>query len=346
MEIREYLKAKRRWLPALVLVPMLAGAATVGYVALQPPEVTAEVRAYVPPALTSSDSQIGLYVARLDETLKLRGARTEIAAIAQVRPNQLEAVTAERTGQSDQFTLTVVTTAPEERAVAVAEAAAKWGTSQVARQTLQGADVTTELARQNFDKAQTDLFAYQDEIRDLDPNVTYANVSRQVLDPGPDTDVAALRSQQEELVAQVRRYNELRSVVQTTSSSLGQAQSQSNARGAEIIAAESGSQILFTEVVDEPIPGMRYLEHAGLSIVLAFIAVLGLSLLPDLLRRRPTSPEPAAPGTDGTPVPPTTATGFGPTGPEPRLTPHGNRAPGTNGAHAARASGPTGGAGR
>lgn len=287
MEIRDYFKEKRRWLPALVLVPLLAGAATVGYVSLQPAEVTAEVRSYVPPSLTSSDSQIGLYIARLNEALRLDEVTAEVAAVGQVRPGQLDSITAERNGQSDQFTLIAVTTAPEESAVPLAEAAVKVGTAFVARQSLQGADINTELAQADFDRAQAELFAYQDEIGDLDPNITYSNVSRELLNPGAGTEVAALTARQDELVGQVRRFNELKAAFQTTSGTLGAAQAQSNGHSAEIITAESGRQILFSKLDDQGVPGMRFLESAGLAVVLAFLAVLGLSLLPDLLRRTP-----------------------------------------------------------
>ncbi len=337
MEIREYFKAKRRWLPALIAVPLLAAAATAGYVSTQPAETTAEVRGYVPPSLTNSDSQIGLYVARLNEGLSLDSVRSEIAAIGQAGPDQVVEVGVERNGQSDQFTLSVVTTVPADRAVAVAEAAAKVGTAFVAQQSLQGADITTDLARQNFDTAQSELFAYQDEIGDLDPNVTYATVSRELLDPGPTADVGALSAQQQELVGQVRRFNELRAVFQSTSSALGTAQAQSNGRSAEIIGAESGSQILFTEVVEDSFPGMRFVEPAGLSLVLAFVVVLGLSLLPDLLRRTPSGPATVSRDGAGPPVPdPGPHDGQS----EPRLLPP-PRSPSSNGAPVASGSRPT-----
>lgn len=344
MEIREYLKAKRRWLPALVAVPLLAAAATVGYVSLQPPETTVEVRGYVPPALTSSDSQIGLYIARLNEGLGLDRVRTDIARTAQIDETQLVQVSVDRTGQSDQFTLTTVTTVPPERAIAVGESAAKVGTGFVARQALQGADGTTKLARDNFDKAQTELFAYQDEIGDLDPNVTYANVSRQLLDPAPTTNVADLQAQQKKLVAEVRRYNELKAVTQTTSGILGGAQAQSNSHSGEIIAAEAGDQILFSDVVQDPIPGMRFLEPAGLTLVLTLIAVLGLSLLPDLLRRTPAGPATVSRGSANPPEPPTPALGQRRTFAEPQLTPPQPGAPSDNGTPVASGSGSTAGA--
>lgn len=294
MEIREYIKAKRRWLPALLVVPLLAGAAAAGAVSLQAPESTAEVQGYVPPALTNSDSQIGLYIARLNQGLLLGSVQSDVAMQAQIAPDELISIDAVRSGQSDQFVLTAVTTAPAERAVAIAETATKVGTAFVARQANAGADVSTGISRETFQKAQNDLFAYQDEIADLDPNVTYTNVSRSLLAPGPTTDIPALQAQQKELVGKVRRFNELKAVFTTASSSLGAAQSQSTARAAEVIAAQSGSQILYSAFVPQSVAS-RFLEPAGLALVLAFIAVLGLSLLPDLLRRSPSAPTPSTP---------------------------------------------------
>lgn len=333
MEIRDYFKQKRRWLPALVVVPLLAGAATVGYVGLQPAEVSAEVRGAVPASLTNSDAQIGLYIARLNEALLLDEVEAEIVVAGQVEAQQIESITAERNGQSDQFTLVAVTTAPEERAVPLAEAAVKVGTAFVARQSLQGAEINTELARADFDRAQAEMFAYQDEIGDLDPNVTYANVSRELLSPAPDTNVTALTARQGELVAQVRRFNELKAAFQTTSGTLGAVQAQSNAHSAEIITAESGRQILYSQLGEEAVPGMRYLESAGLAVVLAFLAVLGFSLLPDLLRRTPRGPATVSRDDWSTTESPTTAIEI-PRRPEPRLVPPQAEGQGLNGAPA------------
>lgn len=323
MEIREYLRAKRRWLPALVAAPIVAALATVGVVHLQPPETTARVTAYVPPALTNSDSQIGLYIARLSQGLLLPNVKANIATKAEIDAEDLVSLAVKRSGQSDQFDVTVVTTVPSERAVQVVEAATKVGTAFVARQSLSGADVTTEISRQNFIKAQNDLFAYQDEIRDLDPNITYNNVSRQLIQPDGRSNTSALRTQQGELVKQVRRYNELKATVQTTSGSLGSAQTQSAQRAGEVVAADNGSQILYSGLVPASVPGMRYIEPAGLAVVLAFVAVLGLSLLPDLLRAASGGTAAVASGADGSANPVGVVTVAGPEG-EQRLVPPGS----------------------
>jgi len=60
MEIRDYARVKRRWLAPLLLVPLLAGAATGLILLRQPVEYTASVQLLTPPSYSNSDSSIGL----------------------------------------------------------------------------------------------------------------------------------------------------------------------------------------------------------------------------------------------------------------------------------------------
>lgn len=285
MEIREYVRTKRRWLLPLVAVPILAGVLTGGVLANQAPESTVRVYVQVPPDQSNSDSQIGLYVARFREALNLAKVRKRIADEAGIDREQLRTLDAARRGQSDQFTVSLTTTAGGERTLTAAETAARMGSVSVAEQSTESTDELLAAAKVSFDEAQNALFAYQDEIGDLDPNATYAAVTRQLLSPGAPTE--ALQAQQAELVPQVRRFNELKTGVAASSGRLSAAQNASAKQRAEVAAAESGRQILESDRVRRstlrPI-----IQSVALAAFVAFLAVLGLSLLPDLFRRQRT----------------------------------------------------------
>jgi hypothetical protein len=284
MEIREYIRTKRRWLLPLVAVPVVAGAVTAFVLAGQTPETTARVQVQVPTEFANSDSQIGLHIARFSEGLNLATVQKQIIEASGIRRGQLNSLRVERRGQSDQFNVTLTSTTGPERTLAAAETAAKVGSVWVAEQSARSSAEALEAARATFDQAQSALFAYQDEIGDLDPNVTYAAVTRSLLNPG-NASIESLRAQQEELVGQIRRMNELKSSVGAASSLLGQASAASARDRAKVAAAQSGEQILQSNIV--PQSTLRpIIEGAGVAAVVAFLAVLGLSLLPDVLTRK------------------------------------------------------------
>jgi hypothetical protein len=302
--IREYWRTKRRWLGLLVAVPIVAGTAAAALLASQPAESTAQVQARVPAPHNIGDSQIGLYIARLREGLTLPSVQQQIVAGTDVPLATLRSLTVERQQQSDQFVVTLTTTAGNDRTVATAVAAANIGSVWVAQQDTRRIDTALKVAQDAFDQAQNALFAYQDEIGDLDPTVTYATVSRSLVAPPPNVSIASLRAQQEALVSQVRRYTQLREAVEMATGQVTAARTASTNQQALITTAESGELVLDSRALREsrvrPI-----VEGAGLAAAVAFLLVLGLSLLPDLFRRqRPrvsTTDAPSDPGGSDTP---------------------------------------------
>ncbi|MDN5851258.1 MAG: hypothetical protein L0K86_00165 [Actinomycetia bacterium] len=300
--IREYLRTKRRWLLPLVAVPIVAGVSAAALIAVQPPESTARVQVRVPSSESNGDSQIGLYIARLSEGLTLPSVQRQIVADTRVPLAEMRSLAVERREQSDQFVVTLTTTAGDDRTLATAVNAAKVGSVWVAEQATGQIDAALKVAQTSFDEAQSALFAYQDEIDNLDPTVTYAAVSRSIVTPPPTVSVASLRAQQSELVGQVRRYTELRDAVARANGQLAAARTVSANQQALIATAESGQLILDSRVVArstvQPI-----IEGAVMAAVFAFLLVLGLSMVPDLLRRQRTrtaevGPKPGVEGTE------------------------------------------------
>jgi hypothetical protein len=285
--IREYRRTKRRWLLLLVALPIVAGLAAGAMLAVEPAKSTATVHVRVPSAHAIGDSQIGLYIARLSEGLTLPSVRRQIMAESPVPLADLRSLTVERQAQSDQFVVTLTTTIGNDRTLATAITAAKVGTLWVARQDTGRIDAALRAAQAAYDEAQAALFAYQDEIGDLDPVGTYATVSRSMIAPSPNVSIAALRAQQAALVAQVRRFTQLRDAVNIANSHLGAARAASTNQQAQVTTSESGELILDSQVVRrstiQPV-----IEGAALAAVVAFLLVLGLSLLPDLIRRQRT----------------------------------------------------------
>lgn len=283
--IREYRRTKRRWLGLLVAVPIVAGAAAAALLTIQPASSTAQVQARVPAPHNIGDSQIGLYIARLREGLTLPSVQGQIVASTDVPLAALRSLTVERQQQSDQFVLTLTSTAGNDRTAAAAVAAANVGGVWVAQQDTRRIDAALKVAQESFDQAQNALFAYQDEIGDLDPTVTYGAVARSLVAPPANVSIESLRAQEKELVSQVRRYTQLRDAVNQANGQVGAARTASTNHQALIATAESGELILDSHIVRQsrlqPI-----IEGAALAAAVAFLLVLGLSLLPDLFRRQ------------------------------------------------------------
>jgi hypothetical protein len=97
--------------------------------------------------------------------------------------------------------------------------------------------------------------------------------------------VAALQARQDALVPQVRRFNDLKAVVAAANGTLGAARAAQTKDFAQVAAAQSGQQIVESSIRQRS--ALRpILEGAGVAAVIAFLVVLGLSLLPDLFRRQ------------------------------------------------------------
>lgn len=283
MQIRDYVRTKRRWLVPLIVVPVVAAAVAGWMIAAQPTKTVAQVQARVPTAVSNSDSQIGLYIARFNEGLSLNAVRTQIVRESDLGRDELRSLRVARRGQSDQFVVTLTTTARPGVARTAAESATKIGSVWVANQEARNSAESVEFATKQYDEARNALFAYQDEIGELDPSATYTQVSR-LLEAGSG-DSAALQARQDALVPQVRRFNDLKAVVAAANGTLGAARAAQGKDLVQIAAAQSGQQIVESSIRQRS--ALRpILEGAGVAAVIAFLVVLGLSLLPDLFRRQ------------------------------------------------------------
>jgi hypothetical protein len=285
--IREYRRSKRRWLPLLVAVPILAGASSAAILAVQPVESTARVQMRVPSSYAIGDSQIGLYIARVSEALKLPSVQKDIVGDSGIPPAQLSSLTAERRDQSDQFVVSLTTTAGPDRTLTTVVAAGKISSVWVAKQDTSRTDAALKVAQAGYDQAQNALSTFQDEIDNLDPTVTYQTVLRLLITPPPSVSLESLRAQQAALVPQVRRYNQLRDAVNMTNGQLGAARAASAIQQGLVATAESGELILESHNVGQS-RVQPIINGAALAAVMAFALVLGLSMLPDLLRRQRT----------------------------------------------------------
>lgn len=299
MELREYVGAKRLWLVPLIVVPLIAGGVTAFLLEQQPPTSEAQVRIQVPPDSNNSDSQIGLYVAKLAEALRVDVIERQVVEASGVAADELaEGLSVGRQGQSDQIVLTLATTSGDQQTLLAAEVAAQASLNYLVTRSAASVEQTLESAQAAFTQAQQALFAYQDEIGVLDPpaalqQVTGALRSAQgdlVADRAVGDSVGAARAQAEvnlltaqqtELVPQVRAFAELQAAVEAAREALADAQRDFTQYQARVATAGSGEQIV-ESAVDREASGL--IEGVGLAVVVAFLAVLGLSVVPDAFR--------------------------------------------------------------
>lgn len=306
MELRHYIRVKRRWLIPLVVVPVLAAGTAAWIVHSRPEQSTAEVQLSAPAGTSNSEQAIGLYVAKLSQALTVDSVLEQVAKESSVPASTLSgAIGVSRIGNSDQADVTVTTPDGDARTETAAKAAARAGILYVATHSDDSQQALT-LAQGQLDQAQKALFAFEDQIGMLDPSATYQQVTSalhsaqaQLAAAQATGDVAGAarlqaqigvyQQQQGQLVPSVRQFDQLQAAVSAATNRVNTAQAQVLAQQTRVSGAQNGGQIVQASV--STAGRMRpILEAAGLAAVLAFLVVLGISLLPDLFRRQRVEP--------------------------------------------------------
>lgn len=302
MELREYFRLRRRWLVPLVLVPVIAGGVAGALVLREPSTSSARVQLQVPPSDDNSDSAIGLYAARLGQAFSVDSVDKAVAGQVHMSPGDIQTgVAVARIGNSDQLALTFTAPVGPGDATLAAKVAAQEGITYVATQSGDPKQALT-VAQRTLAAAQDALIKFQDQVGTLDPNAAYQQAVQSERATGAQLaanqaagDAAAvnrsqlqinsLRQQEEQLVPVIRQYTPLQQALTAATNQFAQAQNQSFDYQTRVAYAKSGDQIVQSSV-STPRKLRRVIESAAVAAIGGLLVVLGIALLPDLVRRQ------------------------------------------------------------
>jgi hypothetical protein len=289
VEIGHFLRSRPRAAALAVLIPLVAGLATYLVLAAQPARYVATATVSVPGSAADSASRVGIFVANFTEIASSSPVLKEVADSTGESQAQLQDdLEVLRLGQSSLFTVTY-TGERREAVEPVVRAVITTTFGDLVQ--VSGTDAALDAANKAYQDALAARTAYQDEIRTLQPDRDYADISARIrslqIDPqfGGAATIARLTAERDALVPEIRRMGELDQAVAAAATQ--RAAAEEAAASARRDAAESQSPSTIQDLtVAEESPLGRRLQGVGVAVVAGLVIGIGVLLLPDLFRRR------------------------------------------------------------
>lgn len=295
MEIGQYLRDRPRTaVITLLLLPLLAGLAAFLLLRAQPAQYTADATVSVPSRTADSASGIGIFVSDFGELANSRAVTEEVSLDTGAPAEQLQgAIEVARLGVGSLFEVTY-TGEGRQRPEAVVRAAISRTYARMVGSGATEAEATLTQVREDYAAAVAARQEYENEIRTLQPERDYSDLSSRIRslqsNGGNASVIASLSRQRDALVPKVRRAEELSRAVNTAEERVEQARESVVRARAEAAEAQKPELVQeLTVTAGSNVGGL--VQGVAVAAVFGLLCGLAVFILPDLLRRR----SPAAP---------------------------------------------------
>lgn len=290
MEIGQYLRARPRTaVIALLLLPLLAGAAAFVLLRAQPAQYTADATVSVPSRTAASASGIGIFVADFGELANSGAVVEDVSAATGVPAEELNGrIEVVRLGVGSLFEVRYTGDGRAQVEEVVRTTIARTYARMVEPQA-EEAEATLARVRQEYAAAVAARQTYENEIGTLQPERDYSDLSSRIRSLRTNGEspaiIAQLERQRDALVPQVRRAEELSRAVDTAEQLVEDARlNVIEARGE---ATETQDESLVQELtVSAGSATGSLVQGVAVAAVLGLLCGLAVLVLPDLLRRR------------------------------------------------------------
>ena len=318
MEIADLVRAVRRRLWLLMILPLVAGGIAFARLANDPESYRASATVAVPSAIERQAGAVGQYVANFRETLRSDDVVSPVARETGVRARALERrLQATRVGTTT--TIRVSFTGSNAAAVErVVVQAAEATVARLAAPALGASSAVVATAEERYEQARDDLEAFTAETGFVLPEDLYRTKQNQLAATRDEAAAEALRPELEALGEQVLRYQRLNDALQQATTVLNNARSRHLEADADVFQQVEVVQLVSDATLIRR--GDLVARGVGTAVALALVLALGAILVLELLRpsarRGPDEADAIATATPAGPAVPLPGSHFdGPRGP-------------------------------